>query len=161
MEFSRDELVDIVERASTIRDRLGYDFSPNNGREFDNIARCRLEKWCQLATKGNQEDFKKRLSWDKLTLETAARVVVPVSLRNTQNLPSWVETLNEYMKISAKVCEEILNTNSATKNHFLDINSPLPFQELFIPLIFIARQKLATRAGNNYDLISQTAHGML
>jgi type 2 lantibiotic biosynthesis protein LanM len=161
MEFSRDELVDIVERASTISDRLGSDFSPNNGPEFDNIARCRLEKWCQLATKGNQEDFKKRLSWDKLTLETAARVVVPVSLRNTQNLPSWVETLNEYMKISAKVGEVIFNTNSANKNHFLDINSPLPFQELFIPLIFIARQKLATRAGSNYDLISQTAHGML
>lgn len=161
MEFSRDELVKIVERASTITERLGTEFLPNNASEFDNLVHSRLDKWCQLAAKGDQKQFEKRLTWDGLTLDAVHRALAPVCLIDKLNLPSWAETLNEVAKASAKVSVETLENNSAAEYRCLDPEVPLPFEELFWPFIYVAKQKLVAQAGSSYHLVSEEAHAML
>lgn len=161
MEFSRDELVKIVERSSTITERLGIEFLPNNASEFDNVVHSRLEKWCQLAAKGDQKQFEKRLTWDGLTLGVVRRALAPVCLIDKQNLPSWVETLNAVVKASAIVFVETLEKNSVAEYRCLEPEAPVPFEELFLPFIYVARQKLIAQADSSYHLVSEEAHAML
>ncbi|KYC40661.1 Lanthionine synthetase C family protein [Scytonema hofmannii PCC 7110] len=161
MEFSKKELVNIVERASTITERLGTGFLPNDALEFDDIVPSRLEKWCQIVAKGDQEKFEKRLAWDGLTLDTVRRVLGSVHMADEQNLPPWVKTLNEGIKASALISVETLEKGAAEVYRCLSCQEPVPFEEVFLPFIHIAKQKLIVRTGDKYHLLSEEAQATL
>lgn len=161
MEFSKEELVEIVEQASTITERLGTEFLPNDTFNFDNTVDSRLKKWCQTVARGDRESFEKRLAWDELTLSTVRRALGPVRLIDNRNLPSWVETLNEIVKASALISMEILEKGATEEYHCLNAEEPVPFEEIFLPFICVAKQKLIAQAGDSYYLISEAARAEL
>ena len=77
--MSEQDLAEIVERASTVDERLSGDFSPAGGDEA--LVDERLEAWCQALGKGDWDRFERRLAWDGLDLETIRPALGPVRLR--------------------------------------------------------------------------------
>ncbi|MBD2207954.1 type 2 lantipeptide synthetase LanM [Calothrix sp. FACHB-1219] len=156
MQFTHEQLISIVEKASTLSERLSSKFIVNNElNNLDDLVNIKLEKWREAVANGDNQKFENRLAWDGLTLEDARRAVAPVSLVDRVNLPAWIKTLNEGVKASdVAFLQEV-------EYLCIDSEEPVPFEELFLPFIYIARQKLATRIGNNYQQLSNTAHGLL
>jgi type 2 lantibiotic biosynthesis protein LanM len=158
METIEKALIEIVCKSSTIAERLGSQFLVNKTLENEGSVNLRIEKWCQVSAKGNQEKFKKRLEWDELTLDNVHQILGSVSLRDEQSLPPWVETLKEGIQEAALISMETLEKDATDKYPFLDSQEPIPFEEVFLPFIHVARRKLIARAGNSYHYITAQAH---
>lgn len=156
--FSTQDLITIVEKASTIPERLGAGFSNENESPADkHLINSRLEKWCQVVAKGNQQKFEKRLVWDGLDISTVRRALGRVRLVDEQYLPSWVETLREAMQVAASVFQETSNESDSAQRQYLDPAKPLPFEEVLLPFVDVARKKLIEHAGSSYQLLSAAA----
>ena len=78
--MTEQDLTEIVERASTVDERLSGDFSPAEGDET--LVDERLEAWCQALGKGDWDRLERRLAWDGLDLETVRPALGPVRLRD-------------------------------------------------------------------------------
>ncbi|MEH1875144.1 type 2 lanthipeptide synthetase LanM family protein [Nostoc sp.] len=155
MEFSHEQLVRIVERASTLLERFSSQFVVNHTSEFDSSINYRIEKWCNSCAKGNYQQFEKRLAWDGLTWETVCSALSDANLVDKLNLPAWTDVLNESVKAAAIASKE------QTEYGCLSLKEPIVFEELFLPFVYVARQKLIARTGNNYHLISELAQAKL
>jgi len=152
-QFSREDLIKIVERASSITERLGANFIFDEIPECETIVNSRIENWCQVVAQGNWEQFKKRLEWDGFDLNTSRHALGSVRISQKEQLPAWAETLNECMKgIPSGILENLDNTLSNSR--FLDPDWPLPFEDILLSFIYVARQKLIAQAGSCYHLFS-------
>jgi len=136
MQIPQYDLINIVEQANTIAERLEDVFILNQTPGNDNIANSRIANWYQLLAEGNQEKFEKRLAWDGLNLSTIRRVLGSVRLVDDKNLPAWVETFKAALEATD------LGTLEGKKSYCLNHEKPLPFEEIFLPFIYVARQKL-------------------
>lgn len=161
MEISKQDLIQIVERASTISERLSAGFLPDEAQVDERLINSRLEKWCQVVAQGNQEKFAKRLAWDGLDINTVRRALGVVHLPDRQPLPSWVETLKSAMLAADAVSLKSLKIGDSRKQRYLDSEEPIPFEEVYLPFIQVARQKLVAQAGSSYSLLSDAAHATL
>lgn len=162
MQLSQEDLIKIVEKASTIDERLGSSFIPSELIEDNKRVNTRLERWCQVATEGDWEKFKLRLALDGLDLNAARRAVSSVRLKDKQNLPPWIDTFTEGIKATALVSRESLEKGLlGAENRFLNSLEPFPFEEIWLPFIYVARNKLTAQAGTSYSLLSAEAHATL
>lgn len=159
MKFSRQDLIGIVERASTISERLGAGLTPNHSQTKDAQISARLEKWCQVVARGNKQKFAKRLAWDNLYVDTVRQTLGTVRLADEQLLPSWAETFSEAMQIAA--CLEISEKDASKRYQYLNSEQPFPFEEVLVPFVEVARKRLIARASFHYQLLSETAHSQL
>jgi hypothetical protein len=66
--MSEHNLAGIVERASTLDERLGGDFVPAEGEDAA-LVDARLEAWSWALSKGDRDRFQRRLAWDGLDSE--------------------------------------------------------------------------------------------
>ncbi|KST69184.1 type 2 lanthipeptide synthetase LanM family protein [Mastigocoleus testarum] len=146
-------LLKIVEKSSTIAERLGDKFSFNPTAINKDFVDSRVANWCQMVAGGNQEKFEKRLAWEDLDLDKIRSAFDAKSLVDEDNLPAWAETLKAALEASRKGIRE--------DNYFLNPEQPLPFEEIFLSFIYIARKKLKTQAGSSYYLLSIDAHACL
>ena len=161
MKFSKKQIIEIVEQASTLTERLGIDFTVSQSPE-DNLVDSRLERWCQLVAEGDWKKFEQRLKWDKLELKAVRNVLGNVSLIKDDSLPKWVSILEEITAYIDSLSPEILLKEEAAKKYsFLNPDYPLPFENLFIPFICVAKEKLVSQLGGNYPLLSQEAYANL
>lgn len=159
MKVSQPDLIKIVERASTIAERLSVGQSPSRRHRFipdlakvnDQLISSRLDAWCQAVARGNTEKFAQRLAWDNLNVSTVSRVLGAVQLVNSQHLPAWAETLREVLQTD-------LSAGDASVHRCLNPEDLVPFEEVYLPFIQVARQKLITQAGADYSLLSEEAH---
>lgn len=110
---SRDDWrVRLLERSSTLRERLGDDFEPIPGTEPDlqGVAQ-RLTRWRMLAAKGSEAQFARLLSargLDPAVLEQRLRAV---RWSARKPLPQWLATLEHVVEESQR--PEALATTSA------------------------------------------------
>jgi type 2 lantibiotic biosynthesis protein LanM len=154
MKVSQQDLIEIVERASTIAERLSDRFILNPEQIHHKSINSRIEKWCRAVAKGNQEKFVKRLAWDELDVETISQILGSVRLANEQKLPSWTETLREILLSD-------LETGDAISDRCLNSEDPIPFEEIFLLFVRVARQKLIAQTDTSYQLLSEEAHTSL
>jgi type 2 lantibiotic biosynthesis protein LanM len=157
MNISQQDLLKIVERASTISERLDNNSLLSNDPNRERFIDSNLKKWCQIVAKGDRHNFEKRLHWDDLNLDTVRHAIGNVRLIDEQQLPSWANTFNQSMKASALISTETLEKGAIEEYRFLSSESPIPFEEIFLPFIYVAQKKLMNRAGNNYYLFSEPA----
>jgi type 2 lantibiotic biosynthesis protein LanM len=152
-------LIEIVEKASTITERLDSKFVFNEEKTSQSLLNSRIQQWCQVVAQGNWQQFEKRLAWDGLNLRTVCFALGSVSINNYQNLPTWTKTLDDCMKglevLDYKTLEKV------KKNRFLDIQEPIAFEEVWLTFIYVARQKLVAQAKSSYHLLSEKAHAYL
>ncbi|MBD2299663.1 type 2 lanthipeptide synthetase LanM family protein [Nostoc sp. FACHB-190] len=155
MEFTQEQLISIVEKSSTLSERLSSNFVVSQLKNLDDLVNNKLQKWCEAVANGDNQKFENRLAWDGLTLEDARRAVAPVSLVDRVNLPAWTKTLNEGVKAADVAFSQ------GIEYLCVDSEELIPFEEIFLPFVYIARQKLTARAGQNYHQLSENAHGLL
>jgi type 2 lantibiotic biosynthesis protein LanM len=159
VEVSRQDLLKIVEPASTLSERLGVERSPSRKHSFipdeakvnEKLIASRLEAWCQLVAQGNPEKFAKHLAWDGLDTSTVANILGDVHLTDAQQLPSWAETLREALQADLK-------TDNVSASRYLNPEKPIPFEEVYLPFVQVARHKLIAQVGASWQLLSEAAH---
>lgn len=149
--------VSVVEKAAYLAERVGSDFEP--AAAPDEAAAKRLEQWRKNASAGDEQQFARRLAWDGLSTETAARLVAGVKLRAGAPLPSWVPVLQESVAAAAGFVGKSLAEAAAQR--FIDPAEPCAFEELLAPVVITARRRLEAAAGPLYAVASDAAHGAL
>ena len=150
----RRELLEIARRASTLSERLEQTGAFGaSGPDAEAIER-RLEGWCQAVGKGDWAAFRKRLAWDGLDLDAARRALAqpPVAPRP----PIWIDTLEEVLGLAASAQD-----GAKAELGFLDPAAPLPFEEILVPFVLVARRRLAARFGGRYELLNGESHAAL
>lgn len=151
MEVSQQDLLKIVEQASTLTERLGECFIRDQSQTNEKLITSRWETWCQVVAPGNSEKFAKRLVWDELDFSTVVRVLGDVRLADPKQLPVWTETLREALQTNWE-------TAYAGASRCLDAEKPIPFEEIYLPFVYVARQKLIAQVGASWQLLSKTVH---
>lgn len=134
-----EKLAQIISQAASLSERLG------KGSDFINEQQANdelLERWCEVVAGGNWEKFYKRLQWDGLDIDTVRSVLSSVSLEESEQLPTWAETLREIMQTSAKW--NLNEVASETWQFPIKDDKPLPFADILLPAVLVGRQKLLT-----------------
>ncbi|MEM8960963.1 MAG: type 2 lanthipeptide synthetase LanM [Acidobacteriota bacterium] len=140
------KLVDLVERASSLPERLGKEYRP---RAASTRATQRLERWRRQC--GTEEGFVRRLEVFGLDLDGARAVLGDVEWIGTE-LPSWSGVIQQALAVV-----DASPASRWTADACLDSERPLPFDQLLVPFVAVARQRLATRALDKLDVLSTRA----
>jgi type 2 lantibiotic biosynthesis protein LanM len=156
--MSERDLVEIIERASTIDERLGDDFVPAESGDAA-LAERRLEAWSQALGKGDWDRLRRRLAWDGLDPESVRPALGPVCLREGVPLPEWSKLLAEVLRLAPTERQE--DEAWPTEMGFLDAEDALPFEEVLAPFVLVARERLAGRTVASGTLLSAAARAAL
>ena len=156
--MSERDLVEIIERASTIDERLGDDFVPAESGDAA-LAERRLETWSQALGKGDWDRLRRRLAWDGLDPESVRPALGPVCLREGVPLPEWSKLLAEALRLAPTERQE--DEAWPTEMGFLDAEDALPFEEVLAPFVLVARERLAGRMAAFGNLLSAPARAAL
>jgi type 2 lantibiotic biosynthesis protein LanM len=153
MQLSQDELRQIVEQSSSLAERLqdhsGTAATPGN----ESLVAQRLEQWAQSAAAGHPDQFDRRLRWDGLERYTVRAALGHVRCQDSRLLPSWTRTLSAVVAQAGAIAPEQLHPYTALRPE-----APVPFEEIFLPFVAVARQKLAIQIQEHLSLLSPQAH---
>ncbi|MBW4574204.1 MAG: type 2 lantipeptide synthetase LanM family protein [Aphanothece sp. CMT-3BRIN-NPC111] len=144
------DLASIVAKASFLWERLDPEhFIVDKEQANEPEINRRLERWCQAVAQGNKDILQKRLQWQGLDLDRVRPWLGTVRFIANQSLPGWAETLRQIMQKATEFNPEL--------ESFLPTNpeKPIPFEDVFLPAIAVARQQLLTRF-NSIQLTEDT-----
>lgn len=137
------ELAQIAADASFLWERLDSDryiLTPGQNSQAEVDQRC--DRWCQTVAHENQRDIlEKRLQWDGLTLDTVRPYLGNVQLSPEHPLPPWTDTLRHIIQTAS------IETSAPIFPWPTDPDHPIPFEDIWLPAIHVARQRLLTRLG--------------
>lgn len=137
--WTRHERVALVERASTIDERLGsgYELAPLDVSSPQ--VQQRLARWCEVVAKGDRASFERSLMWQGREVTTVARALVPPRLSDGDRMPDWVETIEAIIRAGA-------SAGTAGTDEIVDLcgpDRPIPFAPFYLPFVQVARQRFA------------------
>lgn len=161
--LSQEDLLGIVALASTMDERLYKKVLSKEAQADDAVGNAQLEAWCQLVAKGDWNQFRRRLAWDGLDIDTVRQALGAIRLPEGSPFPGWMDILLEILNLSA-LEPEVRTAGNQTDEHsllFLDPGRPLPFEEIIAPFVVVAQQKLTAQAGITYQLLGDSAHIIL
>src|SRR5919202_6051063 len=158
--MSELDLASIVERASTLDERLGGDFVSVGGEDAA-LVDARLEAWSWALGKRDQDRFRRRLAGDGLDPETIRPVLGRVRLREGAALPEWSGLLAEALSLDLPELREDTDEAWPAQRAFLEAEHPLPFEEVLAPFVLVARKRLAKRTSAFGGLLSEPARAAL
>ena len=78
--FSEEELRRIVERSSTLQERLDGGFVPNTTQVESSESSARWDEWRAIVVRDGGDSIGKRLEWDNVDLELARSLLGDVRL---------------------------------------------------------------------------------
>lgn len=146
MDNSSQNILPIINRAATLSERLSPNWIPDPSPESETLAGQRLQSWCQVVAQGDWALFDRRLALDGLDRQAVSLALGRGSFAPDYPPPPWAETL-----------QAVLNRNNSAAGRCLDPQQPLPFQEILLPFVAVARQQLMARAGDACALLAETA----
>ncbi|RUT08300.1 hypothetical protein DSM106972_014680 [Dulcicalothrix desertica PCC 7102] len=154
MTVTQIELAQIVAQASSFSELLQNQLSKLDAIQVSEqqISAKRLAHWCEVVAQGNWKKFLLRLQWDELDIEVVRYVLGGQPQANIQALPSWAETLREIIQTTSSfkfqnVTQYPSQTEILKSKLPITPENPLPFEDVLLPAISVARQKLLTRLG--------------
>lgn len=131
---------EILEKSSFFYERLSFAKNISNPH-VDHDAENRIEGWRKSSAKDIQDQFQKRLEWDELDLEQI-KCLFGNSIQLDNNFkPRWCITLSDMLVSFKKFDSQLFILNLD------DGNPPCPFQELYVPMLSFARDKILNRLG--------------
>jgi len=160
----------IVEKASLIPERLAGGFVPDDAQPNDVLVAARLDKWGQTVAKGDWKKFARRLAHDDLDLSATRRVLGAVRLDEDQTLPAWSYTLREVIQdaeaLPLKHLEQSVESptcwgRTIARDRCLDPADPIPFEDVLLPFIHVARQRLIAQPDTHYRLLPEACQAAL
>ncbi|MGJ5630511.1 type 2 lanthipeptide synthetase LanM family protein [Nostoc sp. CALU 1950] len=144
MTINQPELNKIITQARSLSECLSnrlYNFETDEKHEQK--ASVHLNRWCQVVAQGNWDKFHKRLQWDGLDINTLSSVLeTQHNIANNSSLPAWAQTLTEIIKIASEFTFDHKSKIS------IDLREPLLFEDILLPALSVARQKLLTCLGS-------------
>lgn len=150
MLFTQSQINKIIAEASFPFERVNTQFTaiPTSER----VLTGRWQTWEKNVSKEDKLLFQKYFQWSNLSLAKAQEMISNVQWQATEAFPDWME----YILLSS----EIAHQHSFTSENypFLDSQKPLPFEELLIPFVLTASQKLREKSDKNYNLLSKDVH---
>ncbi|HEY9873090.1 MAG TPA: hypothetical protein V6D12_06625, partial [Candidatus Obscuribacterales bacterium] len=158
MPIALSHLAQIVAQASFLSERLNngiFNLDPAQVSEKQSSDEL-LDRWCFVVAQGNWEKYKKRLQWDGLDIETvrSALSALPVV---ASPMPSWAITLSEIITTAS-----LQDADAKDRANIpMEPENPLPFEDVLLPAVFVAREKLLTRLGFKslpLELLSEKAY---
>lgn len=148
-------LTEIVERASTPRERLTSMFIPSPAASPARVAEL-MDSWCRSAAKGDATSFDHRLALDGLDRASAERALGPVRLCAGCALPEWALLLGRYI--------DFLRDGDAPPpggDGEAQCRNGVPFAEVLTTLAALADRELERRAGAALEQLSPGARAGL
>jgi type 2 lantibiotic biosynthesis protein LanM len=149
------DLATIVTKASFLWERLNTkQFAIAAGLLNEQKIGHRLERWCQVVAQGNWNTLQKRLEWEGLDFDTIRPQLGTVEFNAGQPLPKWAETLQKIIQTATEFQPE-LETFLPT-----DSENPIPFEDIFLPIIKVAKLELLNRVEEHLPrlLLTETAY---
>jgi lantibiotic modifying enzyme len=151
-----DAIAQIVAQASYLSERLNNGLFRAEAYQVSEqqVIDERLSHWCQVVAQGNWEKFQKRLQWDELDIDRVRHALGSVCLVEDCTLPSWAQTLTEIIQTAKDFTFRDESQVSPSLNKGLtskiptDPKNPLPFEDVLLPALWVARQKLLTSLGS-------------
>jgi type 2 lantibiotic biosynthesis protein LanM len=141
MTVNQAAIVQIFVQASSLSERLNNSFfKPDNTQSSQKQADKRLTHWCQVVAQGDWKKFQQRLQWDELNIDTVCPTLGNLIVEDIQTLPLWVETLKEIIQTASELAGE--NKLADSTKIPIEHENPLPFEDLLVPAILVARKKL-------------------
>ena len=161
MKYTRQELADIVERSSTLQERLARASTCNKTDAIALLPDDVLKKWQNTFDHHNDGSFTKRLEWDGLEREFLNSILNRPVMDATPPLPAWAELLYECVQCGINDHHPSDLLNRPDECAFINSREIIPFEEVLIPFILVAKRKLQAKLQNDYRLFSPTSHAML
>lgn len=161
--LSPDDLAEIVARGSSLGERLGLlsSLGPSTLPAGDTVdVEALLERWRRLVAEGDDATFGKRLSWDGLDLDRARLALNPSRLPHVEPLPDWADTVRDVLEAAAALSQETPDEELPAERCYHP-GSPLPFQDILLPFVLVARVRLAEQAGPAVEQLSPQAAAIL
>jgi type 2 lantibiotic biosynthesis protein LanM len=123
-----------------------------------NKAFQRLAEWAKIVTQGEQHTqlLAKRLDWDGVNTEEIEKIL-GVSSVTFEKYPEYTKTLEKILEMTPTI-------SSDQSEVYLDLENPLAFQEVLIPLVLVARSLLLSHEEftdlslDNLPLVTKTAY---
>lgn len=154
-------VIEIIERASTLRERLAGALVPSALASSPGVDQRRLDAWCRIATKGDAESFDRRLALDGLERSRARAALAPVRLARASGIPEWARILQGYIDSLGHSRAAIPAAGARAAAALSDDDGAIPFAELFAALADLAEAELATCAGEALARVSPPARSAL
>lgn len=146
--MTESNIAQIVAAASSLTERLDnklFKVDAEQTNEQQALVDERMAQWCQVVAQGNWEKFHKRLLWDGLNVDEVRPTFGSVRLAEGSPLPSWAETLIEIIQTGRNFSLHLDATNPDKLP--IEPENPLPFEDVLLHPILVARQKLLTSLG--------------
>jgi len=147
--------------SSTLRERLFRPAAPGPGDAAHpaDAGERRLAAWCGAVANADWASFRKRLEWDGLDAEHAARALLsPPPAEGAGG--AWAEMLARAYGDTPEACAAAFAA-CAGDDRALRADAPLPFESLFLPLLAAARAEVRSRAGAACARVDDAAHAAL
>ncbi|MBN2012447.1 type 2 lantipeptide synthetase LanM family protein [candidate division KSB1 bacterium] len=158
MKFTQRQLINILEKASTLSERLENRLFVCDTECDNNTINSRIDKWCKIVAGGKWNKFSERLSWDNLEIDSLRPLMGEVRLQLAADVPDWLIFINEALEYyNNNLLHDLKNNRKTKDNRFIDFNKPLPFEELFIPFVLTARKKLSKQNRTLIPFLSNSA----
>lgn len=146
MTMTKSDIAQIVTSASSLSERFSNALFKVDADQISEqqVVDERIARWCQVVAQGNWEKFQKRLFWDGLDLDEVRYALGLMRLTEVCPLPSWAKTLSEIIQIGTDFS---LPSDATNFNQLLIEENPLPFEDVLLPAVLVARQQLLTSLG--------------
>jgi len=161
VELSGDQLKSIAVNAAFLWERAGQAIPPVRPAPLQEETESRLKKWLEVTAEGDRELFEKRLSFDGLDLNTARSLLEGVKVLPGMEAPQWTAVLNEVLRKTPGFRPLGPGPELLEKCVFLDEDEPLPFEELLLPFIDVARDRIVAATMGKYRCLADKARASL
>lgn len=104
---------------------------------------ARLKQWRNAACANDEARFLERLARDGLDAMSAERLVGRIEIPADFALPEWCSILNRVLETTPRLRAAAVSPDPADHFPYLEPGDPLPFEELLLPFVEVARALLA------------------
>ena len=151
------ELQQIALRSQSLQERL-MSFSkikyPTGKLQGETLNK--VDRWRELTSYGDQKCFEKRLSNAGINFDQLDAVFSDDDYLGIK-IPEWIELFKEIVEAVENFATESVTRNNPEHHKFLSLERPVPFEELFCPIIKLARTKVNGRRKGESFLILDSA----
>ena len=136
------ELQKISLRSRSLQERLMSSSKIEHARgELKDETLHRVYRWRELASYGDQKCFEEQLSRAGIDFDQLEALFYNDDYLGTET-PDWIKLFKEIVEAVANCATESATTNDPEHHKFLSVDRPVPFEELFCPIIKLARAKI-------------------
>jgi hypothetical protein len=146
--LSPDRLARIAVDSLSPWERLAAGFCVESPPELKKIE-ARLKQWRNAACEDDEARFLERLARDGLDAAGVRRLLGRIKIPSNFKLPEWGSVLNRVLEITPRLRDAAVASDAAKHFLYLKPHDPLPFEELFLPFVEVARALLAEGGGSN------------